>query len=367
VPSFQWITSSIHLPLPDNALFVGLETDGSEIYAGRGMFNTKMLPANIIPRRRLAFVSINGKKEKVLYYQVLVGTGFAWVDSANGQVPPNAIKLKANSEQEDVFMGRVHSNNYLKLGRISPTQRCLFVPHEDGEHRHANYQALVKLTEADQDNDCFNWVAVNETKAAPANVVYSGDAARSSFVGRLFHGGEFLPAEVSANCKIAVAVYENTLVTSTKFEVFTGTSFAWVPSRVGGIPASAVASGKTLYGEWLFIGRAKFEDKIRIGKVHPSHGRIFVPYNSRTGTCQNYEVLVQKKLILPVIGVNLRAVSVEGEMNGKCCICRVDDATMAVVPCGNLCLCCQCCENPALDRCPVCRGPKLNCIRIFKS
>jgi Protein of unknown function (DUF3421) len=359
----RWVSSKINRSLPEKAVFVGLDTDGSEIYAGRLVHGRTLLPANIIPRRRLAVASIDDHIVRSQTYDVLIGTGFAWVDCINGQVPPNAIKLFSEDDQDDSYMGRIQNNKCLKLGRISPAQRCLFVPHNDDEHRHSHYQALVKSSKENQATDGYQWIAIDGTQhlPRPANVVPSKDGEGSTVVGRLFYEGEFLPAEVIANFKLAVAVYENSVITSANFEVLTGTSFAWEPSSDGGIPSGAIASGKTLYGEWLFIGRVKDDSHVRIGKVHPSHGRIYVPHNSKTKTYQNYEVLVQQKTTPPVVPM------VEGETSGKCCVCWENEATMAVVPCGNLCLCCQCCQNPLLDRCPVCQGPKLHCIRIFKT
>jgi Protein of unknown function (DUF3421) len=69
------------------------------------------LPANVIPRRRLAIGSLWGKKILCSSYDVLIGTGFAWVDCMHGQVPSNAINVFTAEEREELFyMGRVQSN-----------------------------------------------------------------------------------------------------------------------------------------------------------------------------------------------------------------------------------------------------------------
>lgn len=54
------------------------------------------------------------------------------------------------------------------------------------------------------------------------------------------------------------------------------------------------------------------------------------------------------------------------ESHGKCVVCMECDASFACVPCGHRCLCQHCADKltPA-SRCPMCRKPKSQLIRVF--
>jgi hypothetical protein len=79
-------------------------------------------------------------------------------------------------------------------------------------------------------------------------------------------------------------------------KILTGVGFSWEKSSYGSVPPGAITSGKTVHGEWLFIGRTtNGHISVRLGKVHPSHACIYVTHNGRVEAEAFYEVLVQRK------------------------------------------------------------------------
>lgn len=70
--------------------------------------------------------------------------------------------------------------------------------------------------------------------------------------------------------------------------------FEWVPASHGNVPEKAVSSG-TDCGEAIFVGRALFESSMTVGKIHPSHGCIYIPYNGLEIRLPDYEVLIYTK------------------------------------------------------------------------
>lgn len=70
--------------------------------------------------------------------------------------------------------------------------------------------------------------------------------------------------------------------------------FLWEPASGGGVPPGAVATGKD-GNEDIYIGRAPFQGTITIGKVHPSHGCLYLGFNGKEERSISYEVLVHKK------------------------------------------------------------------------
>lgn len=74
----------------------------------------------------------------------------------------------------------------------------------------------------------------------------------------------------------------------------------WQPASNGQIPSGAVPGGKTASGETLYIGRVRYEGSIVLGKIHPSHGAVYVPYGGLEVKFTDYEQLVYTLEMIPV-------------------------------------------------------------------
>lgn len=77
------------------------------------------------------------------------------------------------------------------------------------------------------------------------------------------------------------------------FEYLSGREryFSWVPASDGNIVDGAVWTGDD-NGEMLYVGRAAHEGSLTIGKIHPSHSCIYIPYGGGEIGIAQYEVLV---------------------------------------------------------------------------
>jgi len=49
----------------------------------------------------------------------------------------------------------------------------------------------------------------------------------------------------------------------------------------------------------------------------------------------------------------------------RCVYCLEEKATIAIIPCGHLCLCTTCSSKNPFKQCPMCRGDIINTIKIF--
>jgi len=49
----------------------------------------------------------------------------------------------------------------------------------------------------------------------------------------------------------------------------------------------------------------------------------------------------------------------------RCVYCLEEKATIAIIPCGHLCLCSTCSAKNPFKQCPMCRGEIINTIKIF--
>ena len=75
-----------------------------------------------------------------------------------------------------------------------------------------------------------------------------------------------------------------------------GAQLEWVPASDGKLPNGAIQGGQESDGEKLYIGRASHDVAVVIGKVHPRHGVIYLPYSGKEVKVNNYDVLVVKEL-----------------------------------------------------------------------
>lgn len=56
--------------IPTDAIRVGLDRDGGEMYVGRAYHENDVLPAKVIPNHKVAYVAWNGKEYAKSEYEV---------------------------------------------------------------------------------------------------------------------------------------------------------------------------------------------------------------------------------------------------------------------------------------------------------
>ncbi|XP_044578754.1 natterin-3-like [Cotesia glomerata] len=112
-------------------------------------------------------------------------------------------------------------------------------------------------------------------------------------VGRAHHHGDLLPAKAKPEHGVAYVAHGGAEHIKHDFEILMPAEFHWIPSRHGQVPPGAVEGGRTSNGEVLFVGRAHHNGTPCVGKIHPSHGSLYIPYNGEEIPYKEYEVLVQ--------------------------------------------------------------------------
>lgn len=111
------------------------------------------------------------------------------------------------------------------------------------------------------------------------------------YIGRASHQNDLIPGKVLINnhCHVSYDGVEHSIST---FEVLLNANFQWIQSSNGHVPQNAVVGGRTSSGEQLYVGRASHCGVITPGKVHASHGCIYIPFAWKEHRVTNYEVLV---------------------------------------------------------------------------
>ncbi|KAL1434365.1 hypothetical protein MTO96_011985 [Rhipicephalus appendiculatus] len=134
----------------------------------------------------------------------------------------------------------------------------------------------------------------------PHNAVSGGTdlQGEETFVGRAAHDGDVLPGKVVPSRGVCYVAYGSCEHGYEDYQVLVsdGASLGWLPASDGSLPTGAVQGGTTSEGEPLYIGRAHHNGMFIIGKVHPSHKCIYIPFSTFEHRYTDYEVLVWKTI-----------------------------------------------------------------------
>ncbi|KAJ6643770.1 hypothetical protein Bhyg_08735 [Pseudolycoriella hygida] len=269
---YTWIPTTVYAGLPPSAVYAGNDSDGSPIYVGRAYFEGQQLPCKVMPSKNAAYVSYAGKEHFVSNYEGLSGHGFTWIQSGHGHVPAGAV-VAGNNSGEPLYIGRAHFQGSLTPGKVHRSHACLYIPYGGDEHAIRSYEVLVGSQRS-------NWVSASSYGPVPDGAILAGNDVDGSpiYVGKAFHDGDLIPAKVIPSKNVAYVSYNGVEVQKHQFEVLCNGNVSWVPSGHGQIPHNAVVGGHTSSGETLYIGRTHYMGSLTPGKVHPSHGSLYIPF-----------------------------------------------------------------------------------------
>lgn len=140
------------------------------------------------------------------------------------------------------------------------------------------------------------WVPTTSSSPLPDDAILGGSDVDGSeiYVGRAYHKGDLLPCKVIPDNKVAYIAYGGSEVAVHNFEILTGEDVQWEYTMNGDIPDGAFPGGETSDGETLFIGRVEHDGAQTVGKVHQSHGCLYVPFGGQEVAHTEYETLIGK-------------------------------------------------------------------------
>lgn len=115
-------------------------------------------------------------------------------------------------------------------------------------------------------------------------------------MGRAWFRNDLLPTKVilQSGAFVPYGTLEER-VTAYEFVRMDPGTYEWKESMDGAVPNNSVVGGVTANGEDLYFGRVVHSGHYLPGKVHQSHGVLYVPYRGQELNFRTYEVLVHVK------------------------------------------------------------------------
>lgn len=127
-----------------------------------------------------------------------------------------------------------------------------------------------------------SWVSFKKGDPLPPGTFFADVDPSNNWpigVGRFHHQGDLLPGTLNIKELYVTAPYGGQSHTChDNFEILCNGSLEWVPTGKGNFVEKAVIGGKSNYHEELFVGKVEREGRNYIGKVHPSHNCLYIPY-----------------------------------------------------------------------------------------
>ncbi|XP_065290128.1 natterin-3-like [Dermacentor albipictus] len=135
--------------IPHNAVAGGEEKDGKfKLFVARAVHKGDVLPGKVVPSLGTCYVSYGGVEIKYTDYQALVSDSdnLTWLPGSGGGVPTGAIQGGTTSKGEPLYIGRVHLKDGVVIGKVHPSNQCMYIPYYEKEYKYTDYEVLVCKT-----------------------------------------------------------------------------------------------------------------------------------------------------------------------------------------------------------------------------
>uniref|UniRef100_A0A336M986 CSON013921 protein n=1 Tax=Culicoides sonorensis TaxID=179676 RepID=A0A336M986_CULSO len=150
------------------------------------------------------------------------------------------------------------------------------------------------------------WFTYDANEPLPENPVRGGKYTDGSilYAGRSYYAGDLLPAMIFINHlnfgTVARVSHNGREITQEHgFEILLPDGlYVWRSESNGGIPFRAIEIGHTVDREVLYLGRGRHQGAVIVGKVHPSHNCLYIPFGGREIALRQYEVFKHWGLII---------------------------------------------------------------------
>ncbi|RWS28818.1 natterin-4-like protein [Leptotrombidium deliense] len=147
------------------------------------------------------------------------------------------------------------------------------------------------------------WQDASHGRVPVGNPVIGGQDVNGEplYIGSTELGGDLVPGKVVPSHGCCYIPYDGREHSSKNYHVLVnpgGCELIWIHASNGTVPTGAIQGGKTASGEPLFVGRHRHQGSVTVGKVHPSHGKLYLSFGGNEESYSEYEVLCCKHVSL---------------------------------------------------------------------
>ncbi|RUS25386.1 hypothetical protein BC938DRAFT_472244 [Jimgerdemannia flammicorona] len=282
----SWIpTSRGNLPnVPAGSTIIGDDAQGVWVTACY-LSDNHRIPGSYFRCNNKAYFANLKKEESRDVYDVLAvaSVTHAWIEASGGAVPSGALAVGT------YFVGRTSHNGSTIFGKVHPACGVLYYSSGAKELKVSTYEVLVINT-----NIKVSWIPASRgnLRNVPIGSTIIGDDAQGVWVAAcdLFDNhripGSYFRGDTNARFAYGTKeeskdVYDILVITP-----MTSPTHLWVEDSDGHVPSGAVQVGH------CFVGRTKRNGSTIYGKVVPSQGVLYYPFNGQELNVKNYEVLI---------------------------------------------------------------------------
>lgn len=168
-------------------------------------------------------------------------------------------------------------------------------------HGNDNASSTPAITDQVSVVECsgdFDWIPTTSTSAnqLTGKAVVGGHEGWDGsplWVIRAWHQGELIPGKLSVRHCSASITHDGKEIGVQNIEVLCAKpeNLRWVPATNGNVPPGAITAGRTVDGESLYVGRAKYQLSITPGKIQPSKNCCYISFAGTEVSHKMYDVL----------------------------------------------------------------------------
>jgi hypothetical protein len=205
--------------VPQGALQVGREADGSPLYAARAYYQGSLQIGKVRPGFGGALIPFGGSEVKVRDYEVLTEQPFAllWSPARGDAVPSNALQAGREADGAPLYAAKAHYNGSVQPGKVRRGFGGALIPYGGQEVRVEEYKVLTRLAQ-----EC-DWVRAQNGRV-PAGAVQGGHEADGTplYVARARYMGGVHPGKIRKGFGGAHITYAGKEIEVPDYEVLVG-------------------------------------------------------------------------------------------------------------------------------------------------